>query len=890
MLVLSGAVSVRRSWCQPRLSYPKWMSAKTRFAFRQACHRIRFIPSTKPTRVSKLSTEISLSIIESAGQRAYERTSANSTSELAKEVSELFYESLFTQPYNALCNSVNYVSSSWAAEPLLTKLGSARVSPAEFGSTRWLTQSLVSGVASGIVLGTVGRASHLALRSLGLPVTQSLSLILGGSLFEYAKDIRPGETHFGNMAAGAAMLSTFEAGNLLFGSAKGIYKPLVLGSTGALGSLSHRLVGSMFYEGPSSDLQPLAQDVISGATMNMLLPSMMRFMSRATNPEIKTVNPEVKPNIYAGTSENSSAKAFVRNQGTSGLTSCESLIYCRPSENLAIEKHAPLIRDSKGTGELRQKNSEQSAEAKHKLEKLLQDQDSEFDPVKSLTKPEDAKRAFLDYLKVEARRLGLPEDVLHESNVALHSWPGRSGHYSNYDNRIWIGRDFLNTGSHEIRHMNSALRRTAVYKADPKAFVDMLRTEWLSSMAKGGFRITEPIPQVYSSEPRLAFKSDTTRNAMRALLLEYTNSTPSHQATNPFEIERWFTKNPPPIELVHACGNVRNLIAEVRSEIIHYYAMLDAAIVPCNVLNPASREFVQETANRLRHAHGNSLKDSREIRHLLKSYSNDILGTADPAFYAFSREEIRCNRFMLTRQKSPLTSELAILNLKEKILNLLDGASEHSLSNAKFATAQKRSVELLRLLDRSSKPHQEDVAFLLRMKLLAWEHLANTRFCNYIPRRDFHVFDRLPQFSVKEPAYSATTSCIKTGNLPKDKFEPATIDGDGNTLFKLKEPIALNKHTDVETIVTGVTQSKGTTDLSLVDYYYPNGKAYPRALWIPFGGDFLSLLPSDVGGKVKVAEALPIISLHLENLSRAHEDCAARHSRMKTPWIFTAEQ
>ncbi|MBX9721334.1 MAG: hypothetical protein K2X81_08070, partial [Candidatus Obscuribacterales bacterium] len=197
--------------------------------------------------------------------------SRNSREEFVKEnVVSPVYNNLFATPINALVNASNFILPK---EDAISKLPVAYVEPAEFGSSQWLCQSLSSGLSSAIVFGGLGRLGGRAFKCAGLRVTESQAMIASGTALEGLRDTQSGETHLGNMLAGATMLGIFESGANLTRSLSGWKLQCVRAGVGALGSSAQALTSSLVSRGALPE--NMISNVGTGAVMNIVLPAIL---------------------------------------------------------------------------------------------------------------------------------------------------------------------------------------------------------------------------------------------------------------------------------------------------------------------------------------------------------------------------------------------------------------------------------------------------------------------------------------------------------------------------------------------------------------------------------------------------------------------------------------
>lgn len=208
--------------------------------------------------------------------------------------------SLLVQPYNALANVVNAVT-----KPVLgiemPKANPFDLPPAEFLSPEWFVQNISSGLSSAAVYYGAGKLAGAGLGKLAGEGELAAALasprtgrIVGGMLFEGARDTNPGETHFGNLLGGAAAFSLFEGGNAL-SSQWGANKYLARALTGATGMTAGRIISQGVGTGTVPSWEDLGKTAVTGGAMNLLLPELQERIVSAPARTAQTVKLTPQP-------------------------------------------------------------------------------------------------------------------------------------------------------------------------------------------------------------------------------------------------------------------------------------------------------------------------------------------------------------------------------------------------------------------------------------------------------------------------------------------------------------------------------------------------------------------------------------------------------------------
>jgi len=211
--------------------------------------------------------------------------------------------SLLIQPYDAAANVVNFIASP-INDHLLPKLNPFQLGEAKFLSPAWFAQNISGGLATAAVFAGAGKLTGMGLSkiefggALGSALaSRQASQIIGGALYEGIRDPNAGESHFGNLVGGAVAFSVFEGGNSFARS--GFSKYAARAATGGLGMTLGHITSESVTQGQlptwqslSAERQQLGQIAVTGAAMNLILPTLQRFGSPR---EALTVRQSVTP-------------------------------------------------------------------------------------------------------------------------------------------------------------------------------------------------------------------------------------------------------------------------------------------------------------------------------------------------------------------------------------------------------------------------------------------------------------------------------------------------------------------------------------------------------------------------------------------------------------------
>lgn len=254
---------------------------------------------------------------------------------LKNNVAAPVYNMILAQPYNALANIPNALLP---ANLDLPKAPVAQMQPGKFGSGEWFVQNVSAGLSAAVVFGLSAKFTGAAFRRAGLPINDSASLILSGATLEGLRDTQPGESHWGNLASGAVMFSTFEAGNHLARGLTGWRLHGARALVGAGGSMAHALTASALSE-RKLNTDHLLENLGTGAVMNTALPIFMRRLKAPAEPvtEPKTSG-QLKPSLKQ--TEQALLRVSDQTEQTSPVTTDAGLLTRRRIEQVHVTEGA----------------------------------------------------------------------------------------------------------------------------------------------------------------------------------------------------------------------------------------------------------------------------------------------------------------------------------------------------------------------------------------------------------------------------------------------------------------------------------------------------------------------------------------------------------------------
>lgn len=213
----------------------------------------------------------------------------------SKNVAAPFLNSAVIDSHNAISSSLNDVSKLVGGSSLLEDWKAYETSNAQLLSKEWLAQNISGAVGAIAPYGLAALGTGLASTKLGgvLKVgaaasaflhSRSMHLIAGATIYDGMRKPHEGETRFGNALGGAAAFSVFESGNFLSSGTKGLSWVTARMATGALGGAAHLTTSNLISKQELASPEAYANAMISGATLNSLLPKIHQELSNAILP------------------------------------------------------------------------------------------------------------------------------------------------------------------------------------------------------------------------------------------------------------------------------------------------------------------------------------------------------------------------------------------------------------------------------------------------------------------------------------------------------------------------------------------------------------------------------------------------------------------------------
>lgn len=221
-----------------------------------------------------------------------------------------FVNSLVITPRNAAANVVNFVGQG----ELIGKAESLPVSQSEFGTAGWFAQNISAGLGAIVPYVVAGKVAGAGMRRVGVKLaaegsgvlinrsatvmkSELAAQMLGAAAIDFARDTRPGETHLGNAAGGAAAFFVFGKGNAITLTNSFLRRQIARAGVGAVGGVTGITASSLVAGEGLPELRLLGEAAVAGGTMNLALPPLQRALSAS---ELQTAYYRAKWTVREG--------------------------------------------------------------------------------------------------------------------------------------------------------------------------------------------------------------------------------------------------------------------------------------------------------------------------------------------------------------------------------------------------------------------------------------------------------------------------------------------------------------------------------------------------------------------------------------------------------------
>jgi hypothetical protein len=445
-----------------------------------------------------------------------------------------------------------------------------------------------------------------------------------------------------------------------------------------------------------------------------------------------------------------------------------------------------------------------------------------------------ARNQMLLESKRIAKKLGLPENILNENNFQLTRLSkNNTGEFEILPGTISIDYrnvDHIRVLEHEMKHMALAIERTALLKANPAAYREMIKDSCFRDVGKSGYLINR------SELQARVILNEAERLEMSNLLEDYWKQ--NSNAEKPANPSSWLSKkdiSPALLERMGGFSNLQKAFSCELKQIEHFmkWTVIDSVLLD-NPGNHETRNAVDRKAEEFRgwqSKNGDLTNNPRAIK-LMQEIQRSTIGRADAHTYAFSLEEIQARRFENSQKLHKLMhapvdervdqtdwvrlkAELKYGVLQEQILEKLAKARGH---DEHYEAARAKAKELLKLSNSTADHHRFSVAFLRDNSLLSDADLKDTPFSD-LKKSETEAFNFHEKPFQIETAKETAFNTIK--NLPKNLqidqyFELSKRQLKDGSIYVPKKPMKLFAGTDREVNVAAIfARSNGEYKLVL---------------------------------------------------------------------------
>lgn len=214
------------------------------------------------------------------------------TDSLNKNVLNPLINSALIESHNAISSTVNEASKAVSGKTLLDDWKALEQDKAALLSKEWASQTIFGALGAALPYGIAAAGMGVASTKLGglfkaggsalqILEARSFHMIAGATIYDGMRKPHEGETRFGNALGGAAGFSVFEAGNRLTAGKTGLTLLASRVMTGSMGGAA-QLTGSHLYSrGELPGSEAYAQAMLTGATLNTVLPRMHQELANA---------------------------------------------------------------------------------------------------------------------------------------------------------------------------------------------------------------------------------------------------------------------------------------------------------------------------------------------------------------------------------------------------------------------------------------------------------------------------------------------------------------------------------------------------------------------------------------------------------------------------------
>ncbi len=204
------------------------------------------------------------------------------------------YNAGIATPYNALVNAGNSLTRSVTGEALLPKLDLAEPRPEAVLTPGWALQNVSAGLAAAVPYVISGRIASSGLRFGGnalalegtaakIAASEVTGMVAGAAMLDGWRDLRAGESTAGNIAAGITTFSVLGGANLLTKELGMLSKTATRFAAGSTAAVAGLTVSDAISQKQLPDAHRLADAMLSGGFMNVILPAAQTRIGQAAN-------------------------------------------------------------------------------------------------------------------------------------------------------------------------------------------------------------------------------------------------------------------------------------------------------------------------------------------------------------------------------------------------------------------------------------------------------------------------------------------------------------------------------------------------------------------------------------------------------------------------------
>ncbi len=349
--------------------------------------------------------------------------------------------------------------------------------------------------------------------------------------------------------------------------------------------------------------------------------------------------------------------------------------------------------------------------------------------------------AIARYAGDTAERLGMPREVVARDAIQFDVVNSEAGSFNPNDGKIRLDvntRFVVGTVDHQIQHKYDCLNLLAAQQADSGGFRMAVLEGCIEEINTGRRMFSQT--QVSPENRHLRFSSPE----LAAQFKELVRAEALQQLVRDSLVDPQRVKGAPPeanAELTAMFGGEQELKTAVAAEINNFHKVLAALETPIGVHNEASRDYINQQAERLKRWQASTelgVEDNPEVRRRLLLPTTRVLG-ADPrnsTEFVFSAREISARDFAVTNMLRRLSTSpdipkesfkehpVVTAYLEQKDLITLQKKIVRAQSDGQLEKAKTLSLEFVNRAASNPDPHWASaVEYLVDNELVDPSHL-----------------------------------------------------------------------------------------------------------------------------------------------------------------------